>query len=108
MLIASPAVCRSCPPSSARQEVCRLYRASLKLLDSWAIDRTIFNEEATKVRASVRACAFLPLLLLRLLLLLLVFVTMSSSFKTVSTGENQRERGPFLSCHQKGADFGCL
>lgn len=37
------------------QEVCRLYRASLKLLDSWAVDRTIFNEEATKIRASVRA-----------------------------------------------------
>lgn len=36
------------------QEVCRLYRASLKLLDSWAIDRTVFLEEATKVRASVR------------------------------------------------------
>lgn len=60
--LASPSVCLSYPPSSAlpRQEVCRLYRASLKLLDSWAIDRTIFNEEATKIRASVRACVFLP------------------------------------------------
>ncbi|CAM9873458.1 unnamed protein product [Ectocarpus sp. 6 AP-2014] len=39
-------------PITHKQEVCRLYRASLKLLDSWAIDRTIFLEEATKVRAS--------------------------------------------------------
>ncbi|CAM9829900.1 unnamed protein product [Pylaiella littoralis] len=39
-------------PITHQQEVCRLYRASLKLLDSWAIDRTIFNDEATKIRAS--------------------------------------------------------
>lgn len=37
------------------QEICALYRTSLRLLDSWAIDRTIFNEEATKVRAAVGA-----------------------------------------------------
>lgn len=49
--------------SSLPQEVCRLYRASLKLLDSWAIDRTVFNDEATKIRASVcvRVCAFMCL-----------------------------------------------
>mmetsp|Transcript_3336 Transcript_3336/g.6938 ORF Transcript_3336/g.6938 Transcript_3336/m.6938 type:complete len:154 (+) Transcript_3336:109-570(+) len=33
------------------QEVCRLYRKSLKLLNSWVIDRIIFNEEATLLRA---------------------------------------------------------
>ncbi|CAM9803489.1 unnamed protein product [Laminaria digitata] len=37
-------------PITHKQEVCRLYRASLKLLDSWAVDRTIFNEEATAMR----------------------------------------------------------
>ncbi|CAM9441647.1 unnamed protein product [Scytosiphon promiscuus] len=39
-------------PMTHKQEVCALYRKSLRLLDSWAIDRTIFNEEATKVRAA--------------------------------------------------------
>ncbi|CAM9777250.1 unnamed protein product [Choristocarpus tenellus] len=34
-----------------KQEVCRLYRNALKLLDSWAIDRDVFIEEATIVRA---------------------------------------------------------
>ena len=28
-----------------------MYRSGLKLLNSWAIDRDIFNEEATKLRA---------------------------------------------------------
>eukprot|EP00904_Undaria_pinnatifida_P000419 jgi/Undpi1/10378/HiC_scaffold_29.g12828.m1 len=37
-------------PITHQQEVCRLYRASLKLLDSWAVDRTIFNTEATAMR----------------------------------------------------------
>jgi hypothetical protein len=33
------------------QQVARIYRKSLKLLASWAIDRDIVNEEATKIRA---------------------------------------------------------
>jgi NADH dehydrogenase (ubiquinone) 1 beta subcomplex subunit 9 len=37
-------------PTSSKQ-VARLYRHSLKLLLSWAIDRDIFNDEATKIRA---------------------------------------------------------
>ena len=32
-------------------QVARLYRKSLKVLSSWAIDRDIINEEATKIRA---------------------------------------------------------
>jgi hypothetical protein len=32
------------------QEVQRLYRASLRLLDSWAIDRHVFLDEAEKIR----------------------------------------------------------
>lgn len=51
--LVSPVMCAVCP---SLQEVCRLYRASLKLLDSWAIDRTVFNDEATKIRASVCVC----------------------------------------------------
>eukprot|EP00956_Cyclotella_meneghiniana_P021208 scaffold38243_cov75-Cyclotella_meneghiniana.AAC.14 len=33
------------------QEVARLYRKSLKMLSSWVIDREIFIEEATNLRA---------------------------------------------------------
>ena len=33
------------------QKVTRLYRHSLKAMMSWAIDRQIINEEATKIRA---------------------------------------------------------
>lgn len=33
------------------QKAARLYRHSLKTLLSWCIDRDIFNEEATKIRA---------------------------------------------------------
>jgi NADH dehydrogenase (ubiquinone) 1 beta subcomplex subunit 9 len=32
-------------------QVARLYRASLRTLLDWAVDRDIFNEEATKLRA---------------------------------------------------------
>lgn len=39
------------PQLTQNQQVARLYRDSLKLLNSWAIDRDIFNEEATKLRA---------------------------------------------------------
>lgn len=35
------------------QEICRLYRNSLKLLDSWAVDRNVFNSEATAMRKMV-------------------------------------------------------
>ena len=38
-----------------RYKVARLYRHSLKLLTSWAIDRDIVNEEATKLRAQFDA-----------------------------------------------------
>ena len=40
-------------------QVARLYRNGLKALSSWAIDREIFNDEATKLRArfdSERGC----------------------------------------------------
>ncbi|TYZ68982.1 hypothetical protein PybrP1_000216 [[Pythium] brassicae (nom. inval.)] len=36
---------------SHKQTVTRLYRQSLKTLDSWIIDRRLWNEEATKIRA---------------------------------------------------------
>jgi len=36
---------------SHAQSVTRMYRRALRLLDSWAIDREIFNAEATKIRA---------------------------------------------------------
>mmetsp|Transcript_2056 Transcript_2056/g.4661 ORF Transcript_2056/g.4661 Transcript_2056/m.4661 type:complete len:83 (+) Transcript_2056:67-315(+) len=39
------------PQLTQNQQVTRLYRNSLKVLNSWAIDRDIFNEEATKLRA---------------------------------------------------------
>ena len=39
------------PQLSANQEVARLYRKSLKLLSSWAIDREIFLDESEKLRA---------------------------------------------------------
>lgn len=34
-----------------KQVVQRLYKQSLKTLDSWIIDRRLWNEEATKIRA---------------------------------------------------------
>lgn len=33
------------------QKVARLYRNSLKMLSSWTIDREVWNDEATKIRA---------------------------------------------------------
>ena len=36
---------------SHRQAVTRLYRHSLKLMMSWAIDRDLINEEAEKIRS---------------------------------------------------------
>lgn len=42
------------------QKVTRLYRSSLRLLDSWTVDRELFNEEATKVRAEFDANKNLP------------------------------------------------
>ncbi|KAG7368458.1 hypothetical protein IV203_031201 [Nitzschia inconspicua] len=39
------------PELTHNQQVARLYRKSLKVLSSWAIDRDIFNDEATKIRA---------------------------------------------------------
>ncbi|TMW69306.1 hypothetical protein Poli38472_001462 [Pythium oligandrum] len=36
---------------SHKQTVTRLYKQSLKTLDSWIIDRRLWNEEATKIRA---------------------------------------------------------
>ena len=38
-------------PLTHQQRVTRLYRHSLKALQSWAIDRSIINDEATKIRA---------------------------------------------------------
>ncbi len=35
---------------SHKQTVTRLYKQSLKTLDSWVVDRRIWNEEATKIR----------------------------------------------------------
>ena len=39
------------PNLSHKQTVQRLYKKSLKTLDSWVIDRRLWNEEATKIRA---------------------------------------------------------
>jgi NADH dehydrogenase (ubiquinone) 1 beta subcomplex subunit 9 len=36
---------------SHKQTVTRLYKKSLKTLESWAIDRRLWNEEACKIRA---------------------------------------------------------
>lgn len=38
-----------------KQEVTRLYKKSLKTLESWIIDRRLWNEEATKIRAEFDA-----------------------------------------------------
>ena len=35
---------------TTKSQVCRLYRQGLKVLSSWAIDRDIFIDEATKLR----------------------------------------------------------
>mmetsp|Transcript_13156 Transcript_13156/g.15826 ORF Transcript_13156/g.15826 Transcript_13156/m.15826 type:complete len:163 (+) Transcript_13156:62-550(+) len=48
------------PQLTSNQEVARLYRHSLKTLSSWAVDREVFIEEATDLRArfdSARGCA---------------------------------------------------
>lgn len=37
------------------QRVTRLYRKSLRTLDSWAVDRDLFNDEADKLRARFNA-----------------------------------------------------
>ena len=39
------------PQMSTNVQACRLYRKALKTLSSWAIDREIFLDEATKLRA---------------------------------------------------------
>ena len=39
------------PQLSHKQKVQRIYKKSLKTLDSWVIDRRLWNEEATKIRA---------------------------------------------------------
>ena len=36
---------------SHKQVITRLYKKSLKTLESWAIDRRLWNEEACKIRA---------------------------------------------------------
>ena len=43
------------PVLSHTQRVTRLYRTALRLLDSWVIDRDLWNEEASKVRAQFEA-----------------------------------------------------
>ncbi|KAH7471113.1 hypothetical protein PRIC1_003075 [Phytophthora ramorum] len=43
------------PQLSHKQTVQRLYKQSLKTLDSWIIDRRLWNEEATKIRAEFDA-----------------------------------------------------
>ncbi|KAF0693640.1 Aste57867_15411 [Aphanomyces stellatus] len=43
------------PVLSHKQQVTRLYKRSLKLLDSWVIDRRLWNEEATNIRAQFNA-----------------------------------------------------
>ncbi|OQR96910.1 hypothetical protein THRCLA_21974 [Thraustotheca clavata] len=43
------------PSLSHKQQVTRLYKRSLKLLDSWVIDRRLWNEEATLIRAQFNA-----------------------------------------------------
>jgi hypothetical protein len=45
---------------SHAQQVTRMYRRALRTLDSWAIDRELFNEEATKIRAKFDANKALP------------------------------------------------
>ena len=45
---------------SHAQQVTRIYRRALRTLDSWAIDRELFNEEATKIRAKFDANKALP------------------------------------------------
>lgn len=42
------------------QEVCRLYRSALRLLNSWAIDREVFLDEAEKIRNEFDAHKDLP------------------------------------------------
>uniref|UniRef100_A0A7S2KZH1 NADH dehydrogenase [ubiquinone] 1 beta subcomplex subunit 9 n=1 Tax=Leptocylindrus danicus TaxID=163516 RepID=A0A7S2KZH1_9STRA len=39
------------PQLTHNQQVAKLYRHSLKVLGSWAVDRTVFIEEASKLRA---------------------------------------------------------
>uniref|UniRef100_A0A7S2DAM5 NADH dehydrogenase [ubiquinone] 1 beta subcomplex subunit 9 n=1 Tax=Octactis speculum TaxID=3111310 RepID=A0A7S2DAM5_9STRA len=43
------------PDLTHAQVVCRLYRASLKTLGSWAVDRQVFLTEALKIQAEFRA-----------------------------------------------------
>ena len=43
-----------------RSKVLRLYRKSLRTIDSWSESREIFNEEATKIRAEFDAFKSLP------------------------------------------------
>lgn len=42
-------------PLTHKQTVTRLYKASLATLGSWVIDRRLWNEEASKVRAQFDA-----------------------------------------------------
>mmetsp|Transcript_34432 Transcript_34432/g.63004 ORF Transcript_34432/g.63004 Transcript_34432/m.63004 type:complete len:157 (-) Transcript_34432:129-599(-) len=45
------------PDLTHPQAVCRLYRASLRCLASWAVDRGVFNEEATRIQGLFRVNA---------------------------------------------------
>ena len=36
-------------------QITRMYRDALRLLNSWAVDRELFNAEATKIRAEFDA-----------------------------------------------------
>eukprot|EP00616_Rhizochromulina_sp_CCMP1243_P017477 CAMPEP_0118973320 /NCGR_PEP_ID=MMETSP1173-20130426/9802_1 /TAXON_ID=1034831 /ORGANISM="Rhizochromulina marina cf, Strain CCMP1243" /LENGTH=153 /DNA_ID=CAMNT_0006922951 /DNA_START=39 /DNA_END=500 /DNA_ORIENTATION=+ len=43
------------PALTHSQSVARLYRACLKTLQTWAIDRDVFNEEATRIQQEFRS-----------------------------------------------------
>ena len=48
------------PVLTHAQEVSKLYRHSLRTLQSWAINRNVFNEEGLKMRAEFKANMGLP------------------------------------------------
>lgn len=52
MLSAASQFIKGAAKITHKQEVTRMYRKSLKLCNSWAISRDIFNAEATKIRNS--------------------------------------------------------
>jgi NADH dehydrogenase (ubiquinone) 1 beta subcomplex subunit 9 len=49
------------PALTHSQEVCRLYRISLRMLQSWAINRDVFNEEGVKLRDEFKKNMDVPL-----------------------------------------------